>query len=243
MNSIFLTAEWRYLLLAQYVVDTTLLAPYTPPGLELDLFDLAGRSRCYVSLVGFLFDKVRIKGIAVPLHTRFEEINLRFYVRRTTVSKDAVSSFFESLFPVEPSHTSRRSSTKSHTSRLQPAIASCPPTTTFQFSTTGDLAAVATAFPLQHPPFRCLLLAAGSEEEFITEHYWGYTKCSDGNTSVYQVQHPRWQIYPLQSYEVAADFGMLYGPDFAFLTGRTASSVLLAEGSAVSVLSGERLGI
>jgi hypothetical protein len=80
-----------------------------------------------------------------------------------------------------------------------------------------------------------------TEEDFITEHYWGYTKRRDGSTSAYQVGHPRWQTYKPRSHEIALDFGMLYGPSFAFLTDQWVSSVLLAEGSAVSVHSGSRL--
>jgi hypothetical protein len=84
-------------------------------------------------------------------------------------------------------------------------------------------------------------IAPGSEEEFITEHYWGYTKRSDGGTAAYQVEHPRWQTYRLQSYQVDVDFERLYGPQFAFLNGVRESSVLLAEGSGVTVHSGFRL--
>ncbi len=80
MPSTFLTAEWRKLIMAQYEVEHAVLAQWLPRGLELDLF----HGRCYVSLlVGFLFDRVRVKGIAIPFHTRFEEVNLRFYVTRT----------------------------------------------------------------------------------------------------------------------------------------------------------------
>ena len=78
MSNTFLTAEWRKLMMAQYAVEAETLAPYVPAGTELDLF----QGRCFVSLVGFLFDRVRVKGVAIPFHTRFEEINLRFYVRR-----------------------------------------------------------------------------------------------------------------------------------------------------------------
>jgi hypothetical protein len=84
-------------------------------------------------------------------------------------------------------------------------------------------------------------IGSGSEEEFITEHYWGYTKRSDRSTSAYEVRHPRWETYRLQSYEIAVDFGLLYGREFAFLTDQWVSSVLLAEGSAVAVHSGVRL--
>src|ERR1700679_3564469 len=77
--STFLTAEWRKLIMAQYAIDPAILTPYLPGGVELDLY----QNTFYVSLVGFLFDRVRLKGIPIPFHTRFEEINLRFYVRRT----------------------------------------------------------------------------------------------------------------------------------------------------------------
>jgi Uncharacterized conserved protein (COG2071) len=96
-----------------------------------------------------------------------------------------------------------------------------------------SLAVEAAPIPLDIPP--------GSEEDFITEHYWGYTKRSNGSTSAYQVKHPRWQTYKPRSYEIAVDFGLLYGPSFAFLDDQQVSSVLLAEGSAVSVHSGSHL--
>ena len=73
----FLTAEWRKLALANYEVDQKLLEPYLPHGTELDVWN----GRCYVSLVGFMFQNVRLLGIPVPFHTEFEEVNLRFYVR------------------------------------------------------------------------------------------------------------------------------------------------------------------
>src|SRR5258707_81311 len=69
--STFLTAEWRKLIMAPYEVSPTLLAPYLPRGVELDLYPPAPGAppRCYVSLVAFLFDRVRLKGLAIPRHT------------------------------------------------------------------------------------------------------------------------------------------------------------------------------
>ena len=79
MASTFLTAEWRKLIMANYVVPEDSLRPHLPVGTELDLY----QGRCYVSLVGFLFQNVRLKSVPVPFHRTFEEINLRFYVQRT----------------------------------------------------------------------------------------------------------------------------------------------------------------
>src|SRR6478736_2670783 len=77
MNSTFLTAEWRKLAIANYVVDPKLLLPYLPYKTELDTWN----GKCYVSLVGFRFVNTRLKGIPIPFHIHFEEVNLRFYVR------------------------------------------------------------------------------------------------------------------------------------------------------------------
>jgi uncharacterized protein YqjF (DUF2071 family) len=74
----FLKAEWRKLAMFNYEVDPEILKPYLPKGTELDFY----KDKCYVSLVGFMFLKTRVLGVAVPFHRDFEEVNLRFYVRR-----------------------------------------------------------------------------------------------------------------------------------------------------------------
>jgi uncharacterized protein YqjF (DUF2071 family) len=234
----FLTAEWRRLLMAQYAVEPELLTPWLPHGVELDLF--AGR--CYVSLVGFLFDRVHVKGVPIPFHTRFEEVNLRFYVRRTeadgSVRRGVV--FVREFVP--------RSAIAFVAQRFyeEPYLAM---PTRHEFAAQDGLLRVGYGWKYGGRWHSLAALAgnelvdiaAGSEEEFITEHYWGYTKRSDGSTSAYQVEHPRWQVRKLHSYEIAADFGVLYGPEFAFLNDHPVSSVLLAEGSAVTVYAGAKL--
>jgi hypothetical protein len=238
MSSTFLTAEWRKLLMAQYVVKPKLLMPYLPRGLELDLFE----GRCYVSLVAFHFERVRVKGLAIPRHTNFEEINLRFYVRR----RETDGTFKRGVVFVREFVPRRAIAFVAKKVYEEPYLA-IP--TRHSYVPGGDTLAVNYGWKLgkkwhtlsanayREPQ----TIASGSEEEFITEHYWGYTKRSHGSTSAYEVRHPRWETYQLQSYEIAADFGMLYGPSFGFLTDQWVESVLLAEGSAVSVHSGFRL--
>jgi uncharacterized protein YqjF (DUF2071 family) len=74
----FLTANWRYLAMLNYVVDPRLISPLVPPGTEIDFED----GETFLSVVGFLFLDTRLLGLPVPLHRDFEEVNLRFYVRR-----------------------------------------------------------------------------------------------------------------------------------------------------------------
>ena len=78
MNRAFLTAQWRYLAMLNYAIDPALLQPLLPPGTELDSFD----NTTYLSMVGFRFLRTKVFGLGIPWHRDFEEVNLRFYVRR-----------------------------------------------------------------------------------------------------------------------------------------------------------------
>src|SRR5271167_2804911 len=80
MSSPFLTAEWRSLVMLNYEIDPAVLQRFVPAGTELDQW----QGKTFVSMVGFLFLKTRVMGISVPFHSNFEEVNLRFYVRRFT---------------------------------------------------------------------------------------------------------------------------------------------------------------
>jgi uncharacterized protein len=229
----FLRARWRDLAMLNYEVDPDLLAPLVPAGTELDRFD--GRS--FVSVVGFLFLDVRLRGLPVPFHTRFEEVNLRFYVHRRhegevrravvfvreLVPRAAVAAVARwrygerySALPMRHHVTDRlvsyewRQDGRWEGLRLEPA---------------GDWAPV----------------AEGSEEEFITEHYWGYAATRRG-TVEYRVAHPRWSVSRARSASLDCDAERLYGAGFAEVLAREPSSAFLADGSPVAVLPGRLLG-
>lgn len=78
-------------------------------------------------------------------------------------------------------------------------------------------------------------IPAGGEIEFITEHYWGYARCNSLKINQYEVRHPRWEHYPVTSFNIEADFELNYGSTFAFLNKQQPASVMLAEGSEISV--------
>jgi uncharacterized protein YqjF (DUF2071 family) len=78
-KSVFLSAEWHDLVMLNYEVSPRLLQAYVPRGTELDSFE----GKTFVSLVGFRFLNTKLFGILpIPFHTDFDEVNLRFYVRR-----------------------------------------------------------------------------------------------------------------------------------------------------------------
>ncbi len=80
-----------------------------------------------------------------------------------------------------------------------------------------------------------------SEEEFITEHYWGYTAQSDGSSLEYRVEHVPWRVWQTTDTNVDVWAADLYGPEFVEPLARRPSSAFLAEGSPVTVYRGRRL--
>jgi hypothetical protein len=75
----------------------------------------------------------------------------------------------------------------------------------------------------------------GSVEEFIFEHYYGYTKINSQLSQEYKVNHPRWQVHKVIDYSIHCDFKSMYGNDFSFLRNQQPDSVIIAQGSPVSV--------
>jgi uncharacterized protein YqjF (DUF2071 family) len=232
----FLTAEWRKLAIANYTVDGELLRDFIPAGTELDLW----QNSCYVSLVGFMFLNTRLKGIPVPCHVNFEEVNLRFYVRyqHSGIWKRGVV-FIKEIVP-RPALTLVANRIYKENYQTMPMKHS--------WLTDQDALEVEycwkkrrwNTFKVNASP-NPVLIEIGSEEEFITEHYWGYTKINRSVTSEYEVTHPRWMTYPVNSYRIDVDFGDVYGERFSFLSKQEPKSVMLAEGSEIAVKAGTRI--
>ena len=235
MATTFLSAEWRNLIFANYAIDRRVLEPLVPYGTELDEFN----GVCFGSLVGFYFRRVKLLGaIPVPFHTEFEEFNLRFYVRRKTetgwkrgvvfvkeiVPKLAISLVANTLYG-EPYAT--------HPMRHRWEFAEQTQHIRYEWKVGSDWNYIdVTADRLGHP------LVADSEEAFITEHYWGYTGRGVRRTSEYEVVHPSWSIFPVNTYDVQCNIAKLYGSQFAPFFEQPPSSVFLADGSDVTIKSG-----
>ncbi len=233
----FLTAEWRDLVMLNYPIARALLAPLVPPGLELD--EHAGVT--YVSLVGFLFRETRVFGLGFPFHRHFEEVNLRFYVRhrgpegwrrgvvfvREIVPRRAIANLAR-LFYGEPYVALPMSHRVTHAGEA----VSCR--YAWQRGGREELVAAGAAGPPG-------LVAPGSLEEFITEHYWGYN-AHRGRTTQYQVEHPAWRVWQANEARFEADVAGLYGEAFVEPLTAEPASAFIAEGSAVTVRRGSPLG-
>jgi uncharacterized protein len=236
MKRTFLKAAWKKLVMANYEVEPSLLQPYLPRHTKLDFFD----GKCYVSLVGFMFEEVRLRGMLIPFHTRFPEVNLRFYVKQSynadktrrgvvfikeIVPKSAIAWVANTIYKEKYIAVPMKNKWLLNDDKLSVEYS-------WHFGNRWHSMAVSALNRLQP-------MAVASKEDFIFEHYYGYSRVNDLLTNEYQVMHPAWQTYPLTSYQLDCDFGMVYGKEFAVLNDIEPASVFLAEGSAVSV--GDRI--
>jgi uncharacterized protein YqjF (DUF2071 family) len=231
----FLTAEWKHLVMLSYAVDPALLQPFVPAGTELDSFD----GNTYVSLIGFQFNRTRIYGVPIPFHQSFEEVNLRFYVRRSAkrgavfirelVPRFAVAAIarlaFNENYSCVPMSHRLRSTAENGVAEAEYSWGSAPDRCSLRIETEG-------------PSF---LPAEGSASQFVTEHYWGYAAQPDGGCLEYEVQHPRWLIKNAKRADFSGDLSKLYGADMAQALTRDPDSAFLAEGSPVTVFKGTRI--
>jgi hypothetical protein len=84
-------------------------------------------------------------------------------------------------------------------------------------------------------------LVPGEEAEFITEHYWGYTRQRDGSTIEYRVEHPSWRVWEAAEPHVFGNLDATYGATFGSALRGTPRSAFVAEGSPVTVYRPTRL--
>jgi len=231
----FLKAEWNNLAMFNYAVEPSLLQPFVPLGTELDGFE----GRTYVSLIGFEFNRTRVCGIAVPFHRSFEEVNLRFYVKRAArrgvvfirelVPKYAVAAIARRAFGEKYSCVpmSHRVSARKEDGAIEAEYSWGPARNRCRMRLVAEGAS--------HLP------GDGSLAQFITEHYWGYAAQRDGGSLEYEVQHPQWPVREAQSAEFWGDSSCFYGPVFAMLLSGAPDSGFFVEGSPVTVFKGARI--
>lgn len=227
----FLKAEWKKLAIVNYSIDKNQLTEFVPVGTELDLW----KGNCYVSLVGFMFENTKVLGLKIPYHVDFEEVNLRFYVKRfennqwkrgvvfikEIVPKRALTFVANTLYnenyetmPMTHNWIEKENSRIIEYNWEKSG-------TEYYFKVSGSKESYE--------------IEPDSEQEFITEHYWGYARVNNEKSNEYEVTHPRWNAYKVKDYEINVDFGAVYGEKFKFLNSMKPHSVMLAEGSEITV--------
>jgi uncharacterized protein YqjF (DUF2071 family) len=229
----FLTARWKDLIMANYEVDPSLLAPRVPTGTELDLQD----GKCFVSLVGFMFLNTRVLGLPIPFHVNFEEVNLRYYVKRETGGElRRAVCFVKEIVPRFAIATVARGVYGEPYECWSMSHARTKTTVSYEWSKGGHSNRLSVEIDESVG-----VPAEGSHGEFIIEHYWGYTDRGNGRVDEYKVEHPKWELFSVKNELINVDFGATYGDEFAFLASQKPYSILLAKGSEVAVYKGARI--
>lgn len=220
-----------------YEVDPDILQRRVPRGTEVDSF----QGKTFVSLVGFQFLRTKLFGILpVPFHTDFEEVNLRFYVRRR--ERDEVRRgvvFIREIVPMRAVAQLARLIYGENYSccpmRHDVSANGARRTAEYQWKLNGNWctlhaeAAGDAAIPKEE-----------SLEQFIAEHYWGYVS-RRGGCLEYHVSHSPWRVWACTTGSFEGNSDTLYGPELGGLLRRPPSSAFIADGSSVLVFTGKRI--
>jgi uncharacterized protein YqjF (DUF2071 family) len=235
---IFLSAHWLDLVMVNYEVDPFLLKSYVPSGTELDSFE----GKTLVSLVGFRFLGTRLFGaLPIPFHSDFDEVNLRFYVRRRHSGEERRGVVF--IREVVPKYAVAYIARAVYGEKY-----SCVPMRHL-IATDGNRksAEYEWRFGRKWCKLRAesegdpVIPGKGSLEQFITEHYWGYSAQRDGGCIEYQVAHEPWRVWAATDAGFHGDATALYGAALAGVLRSTPHSAFIAEGSPVLVYGGSRI--
>ena len=232
-QKIFLSATWQYLAMMNYEVDPAILQPYLPPYTVLDVFE----GKVLVSVVGFLFNNTKVMGVKWPWHINFEEVNLRYYVKYFDGKQWKRGAAF--ISEIVPSCIISRTANLLYnehysTANMFHSIQEVNNELLVQYNwktknKQWNSMEIQASTALQD-------IVAGSEAEFILEHYFGYNGLNKNTTIEYAVEHPRWQVYPVSKFLLTCDVQQLYGEIFVpFLKDAEPHSVFLAKGSDIIV--------
>lgn len=221
----FLTAEWLNVAAVTFAADEGQLRPYLPPGATIDTLEGSPR----LSLVAFEFRRTRVRGLAIPRHIAFPEVNLRFYVRH---AGERGVVFIRELVPRRAIATVARL-LYNEPYQCVPMSCAAHPTpdggivVRHRFGAGSSLTVRGAAEAIVPP--------AGSAAHWLTDHSLGVGRHRDGATRLYRVAHPMWALRDVTDVALAVDFGAVYGPQWAWLDDATPSHLSLAVGSPITV--------
>lgn len=228
---VFLKANWENIIMVNYEIPEEMLSKYLPKGVSVDLYN----GKAYISLVGFMFKNTKIFNIPTFKLGTFEEINLRFYVSRKegnetrrgvvfineTVPYKAVAwlanALYKEHYTVVP--TKHTISKDSKNQKIK-----------FEWLLQKKWNSIYVKNDLKSNE-----MERNSLENFIYEHYYGYTKIDEQTTEEYRLHHPSWRIHNVVDYEITCDFKAMYGNDFSVLNETKPTAVFIAEGSSVAI--------
>jgi uncharacterized protein YqjF (DUF2071 family) len=221
----FLTAEWLNVAAITFAATEEQLRPYLPGGATIDALEGSPR----VSLVAFEFRRTRVRGLAIPRHIAFPEINLRFYVRH---GGERGVVFIRELVPRQAIATVARLLYNEPYERVPMRCGADPAEdggvrVWHRFGRGCTLTMTGAA--------EAVVPDEGSAGHWLTDHSLGVGRRRDGTTMLYNVAHPTWALREVLDLTLDVDFGAVYGREWAWLRDATPSHLSLAVGSPITV--------
>ncbi len=223
----FLTARWSHLVNFTYAVPPELLLKHVPSGTVLDVQD----GHAFVSLVAFDFLNTKVFGIPWPGYRDFPELNLRFYVKkndergvvfiREFVPKALIAKLAK-LFYNEPYEAAP----------MYSRVVDDGQSVSYELGVEAQGHQHRVKIQGLYPTF---MASEDSEAHYFKEHKWGFGRTRSGKTLTYEVEHPWWETYHVDNWELDVDFGALYGKEWAFLKDTEPLHVIFAVGSDIKV--------
>jgi uncharacterized protein len=227
-----LTADFRYLVFLNYRVERELLESRVPTGVELHLLN----GDPYISLVAFLFENLQVQGLPAPFHQKFEEVNLRFYVKQkgSTQEKHGVTFIREIVPKTLMAAAARFIFNEKYISLPMAHVLTPGEVQSLEYTWNTDK---------QKNFVRGSFKNEWEEPEKTSTEYWlmkrpyGFTATREGETQEITMEHPDWRITPVLDLSCEFDIPESFGIEFVpFLTLKPASA-FIAEGSQVEVKS------
>ena len=230
-NKTFLTSNWLRLASANYVIDPALLQKYLPEGTRLESFN----EQHFVSLVAFRYSQTKLLNVRIPFHHTFEEINLRFYVQREVACGKWRSevAFTKLFFPKRALTFVANTIYKEHYK-----------TAPMNHNWKEDEQELFTSYGLKKGDWNKFEVLSGkksqevmlnSSEDFFSKQYWGTSRIDSNSCTVYEIEHPQWEVYPVLQHDISFDFNQVFGSEFSHLSDASPDSVHLFNGSGVVV--------
>lgn len=234
-------ASWHDMVVINFDIEPRIVEMHLPPGLEVDLYN----DHSFISLVALKCRDTVIKGIRIPFHSNYAQLQLRCYVKRTDGDTTRRGTFFIKRF-VPSRRVARLMSwwtgqkyqhmrIRTHVSGFQETDPNIMPEAQYECFVNGRWNKIKIKARSQRRKLR-----PESKDQFILDHQYAYY--SDGkNTFEYLVDHPPWLIWDAASGALDCDVEALFGKEFARPMKHRPSSVMLARGSDVTVYQSTKI--
>jgi uncharacterized protein YqjF (DUF2071 family) len=230
-SKIFLKANWLRLASANYIIDPSILHEHLPKGTELE----SHNGKYFISLVAFRYCETRLLNLRIPFHQIFEEVNLRFYVKRE-ISRGKWRSevaFTKLYFPKRALTFVARTMYKENYE-----------TAKMKHFWQNNGTELLTSYGLKKNQWHNIKIISSidtqtidlnSNEHFFSKHFWGTSQVNSNSATVYKIEHPEWRTHRVLDYDISFDFEKVFGEEFKQLSFLQPDSVHLFDGSEIVV--------